>query len=169
MNPHTRSAAFSLIEIVLAIGVISFALVGIIGLFPVALDSAKSSQQETHAALIARTIYNDLDSRPGPKTALVLSRSLEDPANTITVDLSAPGQYFMAFDAGGEVLPSRINAAAYASGSQIAGAVFLAKIDVFTSGLPDGLSRVEVTVSTPAAAPGKSRAKFPFTTLMRQE
>ena len=51
---HYRTSAaqaFSLIEIVLALGVISFAIVGIMGLFPVAMRAAQESQSETRATL----------------------------------------------------------------------------------------------------------------------
>ena len=42
-----------MVEIVLAIGIISFALVGILGLIPAAMDSAIKSQRETQATCIA--------------------------------------------------------------------------------------------------------------------
>ena len=45
---------FSLIEVVLALGIISFAIVGIIGLMPVAMKSAGDSMRETDATFIAR-------------------------------------------------------------------------------------------------------------------
>jgi type II secretory pathway pseudopilin PulG len=61
VNPvRIRRAAFSLIEIVLALGIISFALVGIMGLFPVAMKSAQESQRETRSAHIAQQIFSDL-------------------------------------------------------------------------------------------------------------
>ena len=61
---RTMTLAFSLVEIVLAVGIISFALVGILGMFPVALDAATRSREETQAAFIARSIYSDLAGYP---------------------------------------------------------------------------------------------------------
>ncbi len=68
MNKHAISLtrrtrrAFSLIEIVFAIGIIAFALTGILGLVPVAMNSATSSQQATQAAFIAEEIFSGLST-----------------------------------------------------------------------------------------------------------
>jgi uncharacterized protein (TIGR02598 family) len=73
---------FSLVEIVLALGVISFALVAIIGLLPIGLASGRASIQETRANLLAQQIFATLRSQPftavdmkslGPNTTVDLS------------------------------------------------------------------------------------------------
>jgi len=58
-----RVAAFSLVEVVLAIGVIAFALVAILGVFPVGLSTSHSAQDETRAAQIAQDIFSSLASQ----------------------------------------------------------------------------------------------------------
>jgi type II secretory pathway pseudopilin PulG len=56
--------AFSLVEVVLALGVISFAIVAILGVFPVGLGTSRSAQDETRAPQIAQTFFATLDSQP---------------------------------------------------------------------------------------------------------
>ncbi len=165
--------AFSLVEIVLAIAIISFALVAIIGLFPVALDSATSSQRETQAALIARTIYTDLGARSDTKRFLITSADISS-SNLVTeeVDLKKEEDHYLAYDMDGAVLGAT-TAGAYSGGKADAG--FLAHVVVKPLGTGssapgglEGLSEVKVTVETPAAAAKGQRATYPFITWVRQ-
>jgi hypothetical protein len=55
-----RLAAFSLVEVTLALGVATFCLVGVIGLLPVGITSNRTSINQTAAAGIAKTITADL-------------------------------------------------------------------------------------------------------------
>ena len=54
------SAAFSLTEVVIAMGVAAVAFTSIIALFPLGLNMSKESYESTQAALIAQTIIADL-------------------------------------------------------------------------------------------------------------
>jgi len=66
--PFRLSAAFSLTEVVIAMGVAAVALTSIIALFPLGLNMSKDSYEETQAALIAQTILSDLkDQQVGSK------------------------------------------------------------------------------------------------------
>jgi uncharacterized protein (TIGR02598 family) len=56
-------SAFSLVEVVLALGVISFAIVAILGVFPVGLNTSHSAQDETRAPQIAQMILASLSSQ----------------------------------------------------------------------------------------------------------
>jgi uncharacterized protein (TIGR02598 family) len=56
-------SGFSLVEVVLAIGVIAFAIVAILGMFPVGLQTSHSSQDETRAAQIAQDILTSIASQ----------------------------------------------------------------------------------------------------------
>lgn len=58
-----RSRAFTLVEVVLALGVVSFAAVAILGLFPIALTSNRSSSTEARATQLARAIIGTIDSQ----------------------------------------------------------------------------------------------------------
>jgi type II secretory pathway pseudopilin PulG len=58
--PWRESSAFSLTEVVIAMGVAAVAFTSIIALFPLGLNMSKESYEATQAALIAQTIIGDL-------------------------------------------------------------------------------------------------------------
>lgn len=157
-------SGFSLIEVVLAIGVIAFALVGILGMFPVAMDAATTSQRETHAALIARTLIADLKARP---TGFILRGT--DPAASaqrVAVDLgSATAQeYFVAFDETGAAMPENISNSQYDAG--VEGAAFLGRVAVSDDATLPDLARIEIEIGAPGSAPTARRSNYPFITLV---
>ncbi len=53
-------AGFSLVEVVIAVGIAAFCLVVMLGLIPTGLSTNKDSSGETAAANIARNIFSDL-------------------------------------------------------------------------------------------------------------
>jgi uncharacterized protein (TIGR02598 family) len=55
-----RNKAFSLLEVVIALGVVTVGIVGILGVIPTALQSGKSAQDETRAAHIAQSVFGSL-------------------------------------------------------------------------------------------------------------
>ena len=59
-NPKFGGSAFSLTEVVIAMGVAAVAFTSIIALFPLGLNMSKESYEATQAALIAQTIMSDL-------------------------------------------------------------------------------------------------------------
>jgi type II secretory pathway pseudopilin PulG len=59
-RPLRESSAFSLTEVVIAMGVAAVAFTSIIALFPLGLNMSKESYEATQAALIAQTIMADL-------------------------------------------------------------------------------------------------------------
>ncbi|HEY5741927.1 MAG TPA: hypothetical protein VIS99_05240, partial [Terrimicrobiaceae bacterium] len=84
-----RPAGFSLVEAALSLAIVSFALVAIMGLLPVALQTSKESNRETRATMIARRIVDELQSLPATNTALVRGPSVTNSAWRITgLDLS---------------------------------------------------------------------------------
>jgi uncharacterized protein (TIGR02598 family) len=62
MNRCNRG--FSLVEVVLALEVIGFSLLAIIGLLPIGLQSGRASIQETRANHLAEQIFSTLRSQP---------------------------------------------------------------------------------------------------------
>jgi len=58
-----RIAAFSLVEVVLALGVIGFAIIAMLGVIPVALSTGRDAQNETRAAQIAQDIVTSISSQ----------------------------------------------------------------------------------------------------------
>ena len=59
-RPLRESSAFSLTEVVIAMGVAAVAFTSIIALFPLGLNMSRESYEATQAALIAQTIMADL-------------------------------------------------------------------------------------------------------------
>jgi len=59
-RPVSESAAFSLVEVTLALGVAAFCLVVLLGLFPATLKTQQSSIQQTTANQIISQIYSVL-------------------------------------------------------------------------------------------------------------
>ena len=67
-NPKFGGSAFSLTEVVIAMGVAAVAFTSIIALFPLGLNMSKDSYDETQSALIAQTILADVkDQQTGSK------------------------------------------------------------------------------------------------------
>ena len=52
---HSSRAAFSLVEITLALGIIAFALLAIFGLLPVAYDASRSAQQDASRSRVVQS------------------------------------------------------------------------------------------------------------------
>jgi Tfp pilus assembly protein PilV len=57
---RARTRSFSLLEVVIALGVITVGIVGILAVFPTALQTGHSAQNETRAAHIAQSVFGSL-------------------------------------------------------------------------------------------------------------
>jgi uncharacterized protein (TIGR02598 family) len=55
---------FSLVEVTLSIGIISFAFVAIYGLLPVSLETARKAMERTHAAIISQQLITQVQQTP---------------------------------------------------------------------------------------------------------
>jgi len=65
-RPSIKTSAFSLTEVVLAMGVAAVAFTTIIGLFPLGLSMSKESYESTQAALIAKSLMSQaIDAQGG--------------------------------------------------------------------------------------------------------
>lgn len=167
---------FSLVEIVVALAIISFALVAIIGLFPVAMSAAKEGRNETRAASIAQLIFGQLRTHDPKQKALPLG---PDPTKTSTTDgnlnlslqasnSTTTNEGYMAFTGEGEPI-RRITPAQY-DDSSVAGTLSAAVYKVRVQAMPNqpisGLARVKVDVTYPASAPLASRSTNTFSLLL---
>jgi uncharacterized protein (TIGR02598 family) len=150
LNPRFTIRAFSLIEIVLAVGIVSFALVGILGLFPVALEAAADSRQETQATFIAQQVFSGLSS-PAPFLTDTSSK-LGTKANLLTNQSTT-----LYFDDNGEQTPTS------------SGALYEARV-AWTANAPSpGLTRVDLAIITPSGLPARAKpSSYPFVALLRQ-
>src|SRR5438876_11343165 len=57
---RTRTRSFSLAEVVIALGVVTVGIVAVLGVFPAALQTGHSAQDETRAAHIAQSVFGSL-------------------------------------------------------------------------------------------------------------
>src|SRR5258708_4379619 len=55
-NPGGKAAAFSLVEVTVAIGIVAFALVAILGLVSLSEQASKNATDETNLALMTQTV-----------------------------------------------------------------------------------------------------------------
>lgn len=162
-HPSLQNRGFSLVEITIALGIVAFALVAIMGLFPVAMKNATESQVETRATFIAQSIFSDLEAGPSAtNTFLATGPDWSNSGSRQVVNLSANGTYYVAYSEEGKPIGAPTAAAFDTGGGGNYGArVMIARDSVITN-----LSRVEVQVESPLSAPTNGRTKFSFVTLM---
>ena len=146
----------------LALGVIAFAQVGIMGLFPVAMKSAQESQRETRATLIAQQIFSDLRVASGTNRFVISGPSVN---MTNGLSLASAGNLYLAYNTNGSPLAS-ITSSDFTNSYGDLSASFLADVAVDPNTGTANLSRVQTTIETPAAAPSANRSKYTFVTLM---
>jgi type II secretory pathway pseudopilin PulG len=151
-----------LIEVVLALGVIAFALVGIMGLFPVAMKSAQESQRETRATLIAQQIFSDLRVASGTNRFVTSGPSV---SNTNGLSLASAGNLYLAYNTNGVPLAA-IAASDFTNSYGDVSTSFVANVTVDPNTGTSNLSRIQATIEAPAAAPSANRTKYTFVTLM---
>ena len=104
-----RRKAFSLLEVVIALGVIAVGIVGVLAVFPTALQTGHSAQDETRAAHIAQSVFGSL-------VAGATSRfnALPLPPTPLSIDLtasSAPTSPTLYADNNGNLIPNSTNSA----------------------------------------------------------
>ena len=74
-NPKFGGSAFSLTEVVIAMGVAAVAFTSIIALFPLGLNMSKESYEATQAALIAQSIMADLSDQTSSTQGKVIQKT----------------------------------------------------------------------------------------------
>jgi len=111
--PTPGRRGFSLVEVVLALGIISFAIVAILGVFPLGLRTSHSSQDDARATQIAQNVLNAMASQsqqnftnivlpcPSPPPPINLASSSTSP--------TAPAAFLYA-DNDGQISGSATNA-----------------------------------------------------------
>jgi len=93
-----RVAAFSLVEVILALGIATFCLVGLFGLLPLGLNTSQSAIGETNASGILSAIAADLRATPStnPPGQAVTSQQfgIQIPANPVGTSSSSCTLFF---------------------------------------------------------------------------
>jgi uncharacterized protein (TIGR02598 family) len=160
MNRRRRSSgvAFSLVEVVLALGVISFAILAILGVFPVGLSTGHSAQDETRAPQIAQMILSSLTAQASTQFNNVLMPLPN--IQTVAVDLSSsasPTTPNLYADNNGQLITTATNAT-YA-------------VTIITDNTPAGFdtgyaNKVTVVVGWPANAVAVNQTRRSYTRIV---
>ncbi len=90
----SRAAAFSLLEVVLALGVAAFCLIAVLGLLPVGVQTNRNASSQTAVSNIIATVVSDLRTTP--------AAAMTSPEFAITFD----AEKTLFFDASGQASPS---------------------------------------------------------------
>jgi type II secretory pathway pseudopilin PulG len=122
----SQTAAFSLVEVVLALGVAGFCLVAIVGLMPVGVQTNRNANSQTAATNIMAAIVADLRTTPAAATT--------SPQFAITFDTEKT----LFFDASGQALTSLGPDSRY-------------RLNITWSSAPIGLHYAVLKVSWPAS------------------
>jgi uncharacterized protein (TIGR02598 family) len=149
--------AFSLVEVVIALGIISFAVIAIVGMLPVALKSSQDSMRETDATLIAQRIFSEL------KTGSIGNRSVTtdpDGISTHNINLAANSTNYLAFTQDGTVQTHTNSANPTPSYD------FYAQISISTNTGLTNLALVQIDITHPPSAPPEKRTTNSFVTLL---
>jgi Tfp pilus assembly protein PilV len=85
-----RMAAFSLLEVVIALGVITVGIVGILAVIPTALQTGHSAQNETRAAHIAQSVVGSLVAQASSQFNNIQLPLSNGSRLTPPIDLTAP-------------------------------------------------------------------------------
>jgi uncharacterized protein (TIGR02598 family) len=166
-------SGFSLIEIVLALGIITYVLVAILMLFPLALNTAADSKNETRATFIAQNLLAELQALPGdlnPKRHIFITTG----GDPVACDLSASAApCYLAFNENGETL-RELTAGDFQQASGLPpGTTFLGSVNIepVTASGDYRNSRVTLTVEwppIPATSPQRQRQHFIAFLMYRQ-
>jgi len=184
----SRRAAFSLTEVVIALGIFAVSMVGVLALFPVASTTGRESSEETQAAIIAQTVLSDLRSSAanlgrtnawlvsGKNTFVDLIRNirLTEATNVaIAYDIKRRDR---ADSAGGDPLIGpplalkalqSVSTTEYNNGvSNIPNVTYLSLLTIQPVAQLPGVAQATLEVSTPATARLTNRRVFYFSTLV---
>ena len=158
-------SGFSLAETVIALGIVTFALVGILGLFPVALQSSSASQTETRGTLVARTVLGDLQG-PSPGDAF-LATGPDVTSDRQSINLAASQTQYAVYSGTGQALALG-DAALFSGGTGLPDAAFLLRLTIQANDPSPGLSRVVLNLVSPPGLPnGPARTTNTFVTILR--
>ena len=104
------NSAFSLVEVVLALGIVAFATLAILGVFPAGLSTSHAAQNETRATQIAQDILSSVASQASlswPQTTIKQPQTTTagDFSYNVKLDGSTPTYTFSADNDGHLVVP----------------------------------------------------------------
>jgi uncharacterized protein (TIGR02598 family) len=193
-RPLRESSAFSLTEVVIAMGVAAVAFTTIIGLFPLGLNMSKESYESTQAALITQTIMADLkDALSAKDSSGNYAKLIQiggdtftfDNKNYTTIPLSGntATTFYLTYDettrSSSSLQPVLIRPSGYSSSLPLwfkngtNGSFAVVKVTIsptFVLGANSSANpqRIDVSVETPGSSKDTNRTQFLFTGVIPQ-
>jgi type II secretory pathway pseudopilin PulG len=193
-----KQSAFSLTEVVIAMGVAAVAFTSIIALFPLGLNMSKESYEATQAALVAQTILSDLKDAvststnyfPGttaPKLIQIAGESHQfTTANYTNIELNnnTSQTFYLAYDqkprsdsTGSPIIlrpcefstsPGVFYTDGSTNGANVVVRVIVEKTFVLSAVGRSNPQKIEVSVETPGNAKSTNRIQYVFTGVINQ-
>ena len=197
LRPLCEPSAFSLTEVVIAMGVAAVAFTSIIALFPLGLNMSKESYEATQAAVIAQSIMADLSDQASAGTGKLIQKTgtnAMSAANYETIQLMAASggtdrYIYLAYDqqirtdssnspvmlrpCASSVSLNGPNEPTWFKTNAPAGAIFLVKVSLkhsfrMSAAGTSNPQRVDVTIESPANAPATNRVQYVFSGVIPQ-
>ncbi len=157
--------AFSLLEILIALGLFAVVISALLTLFPIALRTEKSSGDETMATLIASGMMESLPSSEGLGSLNVATRMSNDTPVWEVIPSDGATNIPVAYNASCE--PVRRLTAKEAEAPLTDPAIAIVATLSLTKASVPGLLTAEVAVASPASAPAANRTVQKFTRLIQ--
>ncbi len=161
--PQGAERGFSLVEIMIALGIFSFAAVAILGLLPLALHLARESQNETRAAHIANQIFSDLRSSPPSLALIAVGSPVSLPASFLQRNLATAWTEAVYYDVDGRPVGAASHPSLAAKNPE---AAFVVSISTAPDQPVIGLTQAQVDVAAPAQATSARRTTNTFLTIL---
>ena len=195
-NPKFGGSAFSLTEVVIAMGVAAVAFTSIIALFPLGLNMSKESYEATQAAVIAQSIMADLSDQASAGSGKLIQKTginAMSAANYETIQLMAASggtdrYIYLAYDTQVRTDSSNSPVMLRPSASFVSlngpadpnwftrgtnGPVLLVKVSLkhsfrMSAAGTSNPQRVDITIESPASAPATNRVQYVFSGVIPQ-
>jgi len=197
LRPWRESSAFSLTEVVIAMGVAAVAFTSIIALFPLGLNMSKESYEATQAAVIAQSIMADLSDQASAGNGKLIQKTGTNAMSTanyetiyMMADSKGTDRYiYLAYDTqvrtdssnspvmlrpcASSVSLNGPNEPTWFKTNAPAGAIFLVKVSLkhsfrMSATGTSNPQKVDVTIESPANAPATNRVQYVFSGVIPQ-
>ena len=197
LRPLRKQSAFSLTEVVIAMGVAAVAFTSIIALFPLGLNMSRESYEATQAAVIAQSIMADLSDQASAGKGKLIQKTgtnAMSAANYETIQLMADSggtdrYIYLAYDEKirtdssnspvmlrpclSSVSTNGPNEPQWFKTNAPAGAIFLVKVSLkhsfrMSAAGTSNPQRVDITIESPASAPATNRVQYVFSGVIPQ-
>jgi type II secretory pathway pseudopilin PulG len=168
---HNHVPAMTLMETVIAIGVIAFAVPLVLAATAAGLSDRRNAESETRAAWLAGEVTRQIAARwATPPRPTYLPESLD---TTFPVIATEALPWILLYDGGGNFLKAG-DPQDLKSGTKTTNAIYLVTVHAVAhtpanlTKPNDELSRLVIQVQQPARASAANRQTYPFSTIMAE-